>query len=95
MFTKCIEEIVNGNLYFSDFTDVLAGSGYDRALETIFKNQYELGEFIRNTKQLRKDLVVDPYDPGNFLKTAVGIDRVMVDDIKERINVEINNTISE
>ena len=31
MFTKCIEEIVNGNLYFSDFTDVLAGSGYDRA----------------------------------------------------------------
>ena len=95
MFTKCIEEIVNGNLYFSDFTDVLAGSGYDRALETIFKNQYELGEFIRNTKQLRKDLVVDPYDPGNFLKTAVGIDRVMVDDIKERINVEINNTVSE
>jgi hypothetical protein len=36
-FTKCLEEILEGNLFFSDFKDIFKDTGYSRNLQTTFE----------------------------------------------------------
>lgn len=56
-FTKCLEEILMGNLFFSDFKDIFNETDYSRNLETTFEQQYELSQRITAIKAIRQDML--------------------------------------
>jgi hypothetical protein len=36
-FTRCLEEILSGNLFFSDFRDIFKDTDYSKNLQTTFE----------------------------------------------------------
>lgn len=48
LFAKILEEVLNGNLYWSDFEKNISNTGYGELVKTNIKNQSELeGEFSK------------------------------------------------
>ena len=56
-FTRCLEEILSGNLFFSDFRDIFKDTDYSKNLQTTFEQQYELSQRIAAIKAIRQDML--------------------------------------
>lgn len=61
LFTKIVEEVALGNLYWSDFDRMLENIGYSEALRTNLELQNDLWDSVNRLATLRESLVPD-YD---------------------------------
>ena len=56
LFTKILEEVIEGNLFWSDFEEILNTKQYENILESELKNQKELDNMLTNLAKLRNNL---------------------------------------
>lgn len=83
MFARCMEEIVNGNLDISDFTELISHTNYEEFLEKSLSQQYKLAERIHRFNSLANYVAPETIDNANFFTTALGIDRVYLNELLE------------
>jgi hypothetical protein len=73
MFAKSMEEIVEGNLKISDFTDILSDTNYTQFLKSSIPEQYNLSRQITAYNKLLNQ--TPSGTPGDmFFKSMLGID---------------------
>ena len=58
-FVKMLEEVINGNLYWSDFEHNLANTNYPDVLRQQLKTQKELNDTVRKLVLLRRNVNPD------------------------------------
>ena len=83
MFARCMEEIVNGNLDISDFTELISHTNYEEFLEKSLSQQYKLAERIHQFNSLANYVAPETIDNANFFTTTLGIDRVYLNELLE------------
>ena len=83
MFARCMEEIVNGNLAISDFTELISHTNYEEFLEKSLSQQYKLAERIHQFNSLANYVAPETIDNANFFTTTLGIDRVYLNELLE------------
>ena len=85
MFARCMEEIVNGNLMISDFTELISHTNYEEFLEKSLSQQYKLAERIHQFNSLANYVAPETINNANFFTTTLGIDRVYLNELLELI----------
>lgn len=85
MFARCMEEIVNGNLAISDFTELISHTNYEEFLEKSLSQQYKLAERIHQFNSLANYVAPETINNANFFTTELGIDRVYLNELLELI----------
>ena len=81
MFARCMEEIVNGNLAISDFTELINHTNYEEFLEKSLSQQYKLAERIHQFNSLVHYVAPETIGNSDFFTTTLGIDRVYLDEL--------------
>jgi hypothetical protein len=76
LFVKIMEEVVDGNLFISDFERIFSDTTYSSVLKDNLKKQAELDELLKRVVDFRQAILKDPtffLDPKT---SAIGIRRV-------------------
>ena len=74
-FTKILEEVIEGNLYWSDFEHFLANTAYPELLEKNLESQQKIAEKLQQLINLRQRIDINyEYDSANPDETLVLID---------------------
>lgn len=71
LFTKILEEVLLGNLYWSDFERYLANTNYPKLLRESIKSQMEMNSELSKLKALRMSIIDE--DEGDADKQSIAI----------------------
>jgi len=73
LFVKIIEEVINGNLFFSDFERVFQDTKYVDILKANFESQQKLSTELSRLIDFRKNILGEKYYYNDASNTKIGI----------------------